>query len=241
MRRQLVTWGKAFRFLVGALVTTAILIALSYIAMGAEVGTGALLNVSATTMERWRQKWFDNFVSIHFALQGVMLYAFNLIKRRRGEVVYTDWPVEGIDQLFSVMKLFVGIVLMEVLSYLLQFLGNATYVAVTNWLSEITVENKISVMYLTERIDILVILWESLIAALILSFADRMKRKARATRRREAQREAYEQQRREEAQRAYQKQERQRKNNRVIYDEVVSPKPQQTIMLPGNTEQKKEE
>ena len=80
------------------------------------------------------------------------------------------------------IKLFCGFVLLEVLAYLLQFVGNAIYIAITNWVANVTVPYNISLGYLKEKVDPWLIGCEACIAAMIISFFDRRNRKVRVIR-----------------------------------------------------------
>lgn len=170
-------WRRFFSFVAGALVATFILISISYLALGAKIGTGALLGENSLDMEFWREEWFNNFSWLHFMFQGMMLSTFNLLVKRREEFIHISWYEDGVFQLFGIIKLAFGFTVLEALAYLIQFVGNAIFVGVTNLVSEVTVPNLVSIEYLASRIDISLIIWEALLSALIISFFDRKKRR----------------------------------------------------------------
>lgn len=180
-----ITWGSLFCFVWWSAVTTVVLVALSYVAMGMEVGTGAIYGASGMTLDGCRERWLNNFSWMHFALQGMMLWSYNLCRRREEELVYIEWSYDGCDQFVKCIELFFGFICLELLSYLIQFVGNAIYIAVTNWVSDVTVPNMLSLKFLAKKVNLLLIFWETGISALIISYFDRRNRRRRYNERKE--------------------------------------------------------
>ena len=73
--------------LVVSAVTAMVLIALSYLAMGMHIGFGAIYGASGYTMESYRAKWFSDFSWMHFGVQGILLWTYNLCRRKKGELL----------------------------------------------------------------------------------------------------------------------------------------------------------
>lgn len=201
--------------------------------MGAEIGTGALIGKTGVAMEKCRERWFESFSWIHFVLMGTMLFTYNLMKKRGEEWFYISWPTSGFKQFWSLLKLGFGFVILEILAYLIQFVGNAIYIAVTSLLFEVTIPNFVSLKYLAQQIDILRVFWETCLAALGISYLDRRnRRKNAAYRRAEAKQRqmAQEEQRREENARSME--ERRFREKYEMYSETI---PDSKALIEGGT------
>lgn len=229
-------WRRFFSFVAGSLVATFILIGISYLALGAKIGTGALLGENSLDMEFWREEWFNNFSWLHFMFQGMMLSTFNLLVKSREEIIHISWYEDGIFQLFGIIKLAFGFTVLEALAYLIQFVGNAIFVGVTNLVSEVTVPNLVSIEYLASRIDISLIIWEALLSALIISFFDRKKRRriadAEEEMRRFEEEEKYKEDQRKKSYQAREERERRRKKSYYREDFETTHKKKDNIQLP---------
>ncbi len=185
------TWKLAVGSVLGSLTAMVILMVLNCLGFGMKAGIDVVLGGSSLlVIESTRAQWLENFFWLHFAIMGILLYVYNLFVRTKGERVHITWPTEGLFQLCAYGKVFAGLLLMEVAAYLFQFVGNAIYVAITNWTTEVSVENTISFRYLFQKIDLILLLCEAFVASQFISFFDRKRRNAIAQAKREEKRRA---------------------------------------------------
>lgn len=177
---------RFFGFIAGAVVSTGIFMVLNALAFAMESGLSFLFGgYLVYTGSQVREEWLTNFHWWHFAIMGVALFVSNLIVRKDDEIVHIRWPERGVAQIGAYIKIVLGLLFLEVLAYLLQFVANAIYVAVTNWAAEVSIENTISLRYLFQKIDFLLIACEAFIAAQFIAFLDRRRRRKLAEKKRE--------------------------------------------------------
>lgn len=168
-------------FALWAAVSAAILFLLNCMGFAMKAGLGMLFGGrSLTAPGLVRQHWAEGLKWLHFALMGAVMFTWNLFIRREDEILYIEWPSSGREQLGKFAELLAFIVMLEVVAYLLQFIGNAICVAVTSFATDVKVANTISLKYLFSKIDLTLIGCEAFIASQFLSFFDRQRRRRQA-------------------------------------------------------------
>lgn len=206
-----INWKRFFGFILGSAFSALILVAINSLGFIAKAGMDVFLGgINLLVINATRAQWFENFFWLHFAIMGILLYTYNLLTRRKSEIVHVVWPTEGLPQIFAYFKVLAGLFFMEIVAYLFQFVGNAIYVAVTNWADRVSVENTISFKYLFQKIDWILLMCEAFVASQFIAFFDRKRRRKLA------------EQKREERQRMEKEQQKQKKrfqqSNRKLYN-----------------------
>lgn len=206
-----INWKRFFGFVLGSVFSGFILVIMNCLGFGMKAGMDVLLGgTNLLVISSTRAQWLENFFWLHFAIMGILLYMYNLLVRRKSEIVHIIWPTEGLFQIFAYFKVFCGLLLMEIAAYLFQFVGNAIYVAVTNWADRVSVENTISVRYLFQKIDFILLMCEAFVASQFIAFFDRKRRRKLAEQKREERQEKQRMERERKEEKFHQK-------NRKLY------------------------
>lgn len=181
-----INWKRFFGFVLGSVFSALVLVVMNCMGFIVKAGIDVFLGgINLLVINATRAQWLENFFWLHFAIMGILLYVYNLLTRRKSEFVHVVWPTEGLFQFAAYFKVFFGLLLMEVVAYLFQFIGNAIYVAVTNWADRVSVENTISVKYLFQKIDLILLMCEAFVASQFIAFFDRKRRRKLAEQKRE--------------------------------------------------------
>lgn len=174
---------------IGAGLATLALMLLSCFGFAMKAGLDMMLGgTTLVAPELVRERWLEGLKWLHFSLMGATVFTINLAIRREDEMIFIKWPSRGTEQIGRFFELWAFIVMLELVAYLLQFVGNAICVAVTTFATDIKVANTISLKYLFSEIDLLLLACEAFIASLLLAFFDRRRRRKLAERRAECRR-----------------------------------------------------